>query len=57
MVHITYLTHGIHRVAKNIKSNFRKFDQLIANVKQIFLKGPSCILLFKEETRSINLSY
>ncbi|KAE9522401.1 hypothetical protein AGLY_017232 [Aphis glycines] len=55
MVHITCLAHGIHRVAENIRSNFPKVDKLIAKVKQIFLKAPSRILLFKKEAPGINL--
>jgi hypothetical protein len=55
LVHITCLSHGIHRVAETIRSNFPKIDKLIARVKQIFLKAPSRILLFKEEAPSINL--
>jgi hypothetical protein len=47
MVHITCLGHGIHRIAK--------VEKLIAKVKQIFLKAPSRILLFKEEAAGINL--
>jgi hypothetical protein len=53
LVHITCLAHGIHRVAETIRSNFSKI--LIAKVKQIFLKAPSRILLFKEEAPSIYL--
>jgi len=47
IVHITYLAHGIHRVAETIRSNFPKVDKLMSKVKQIFLKAPSRILLFK----------
>jgi len=55
IVHITCLAHGIHRVAETIRSNFPKIDKLIAKVKQIFLKAPNRILLFKEEAPGINL--
>ncbi|KAL4154240.1 hypothetical protein QTP88_002065 [Uroleucon formosanum] len=49
IVHITCQAHGIHRVAETIRSNFPKINKLIAKVKQIFLKAPSGILLFKKE--------
>jgi len=55
IVHITCLAYGIHRVAETIRSNFPKIDKFIAKVKQIFLKAPSRILLFKEEAPGINL--
>ncbi|KAL4092042.1 hypothetical protein QTP88_026616 [Uroleucon formosanum] len=49
MIHLTCLAHGIHRVAENIREKFKKVDKLISRVKQVFLKAPSRVLVFKSE--------
>jgi hypothetical protein len=35
-VHITYVAHGLHRVAEKIRNEFPKIDELISNVKHFF---------------------
>lgn len=45
VIHITRIAHGLHRVTENIRSHFPKIDKLVANVKQVFLKVPSRVLL------------
>lgn len=55
MIHLTCLAHGIHRVAKNIREKFKKVDKLISMVKQVFLKAPSRVLVFKSEAPTIPL--
>ncbi|KAE9528576.1 hypothetical protein AGLY_012151 [Aphis glycines] len=42
-------SHGIHRVAEDIRGKFPEIDKLIAKIKQIFLKAPSRIILFKNK--------
>lgn len=46
MVHITCLAHGLHRVAKEIRSIFPQVDRLVSNMKKVFLKSPSRIQIF-----------
>ena len=55
MKHLTCLAHGIHRVAENIRKKFKKVDKLISRVKQVFLKAPSRVLVFKSEAPAIPL--
>ncbi|KAL4089734.1 hypothetical protein QTP88_024706 [Uroleucon formosanum] len=55
MVHTTCVAHGIHRVAEEIRGQFDEVDNLISNVKKIFRKAPSRILLFKTEAPGIKL--
>jgi len=33
MVHITYLAHGVHRVAEDIRKRFADVDKLVAKIK------------------------
>jgi len=47
MIHLTCPTHVFHRIAETIRSEFTKVDVLICTVKNIFLKAPSCIEIFK----------
>ncbi|XP_025422833.1 uncharacterized protein LOC112692391 [Sipha flava] len=55
MIHLTCLAHGIHRVAESIREKFKKVDKLISRVKQVFLKAPSRVLVFKIEAPAIPL--
>ncbi|KAL4119073.1 hypothetical protein QTP88_011940 [Uroleucon formosanum] len=55
MIHLTCLAHGIHRVAENIREKFEKVDKLNSRVKQVFLKAPSRVLVFKSEAPAIPL--
>lgn len=38
--HVTRLVHALHRVAEEIRNVFPKVNELISNVKKIFLKAP-----------------
>lgn len=55
MLHVTCLAHGLHRVAEHIRSLYPTVDRLVSNVKKIFLKAPSRVLLFKEMAPEIPL--
>lgn len=55
MEHVSCLAHGLHRVAEEIRKNFPKVDQLISNVKKIFLKCPSRVQYFREKAPNIPL--
>jgi len=47
MIHLTCSAHVFHRIAETIRSVFIKVDVLISSVKNIFLKAPSCIEIFR----------
>ncbi|KAL4135648.1 hypothetical protein QTP88_007246 [Uroleucon formosanum] len=49
MVHITCLAHGLHRVCEKIRAEFPKVDELILNMKKVFLKVPARVELFRRE--------
>lgn len=49
LIHVTCLAHALHRVAEEIRSYFKNVDLLVANRKQIFLKAPSRVELFREK--------
>jgi hypothetical protein len=51
MMHI--IVHGFHRVAKEVRSYFNTFDQLISSVKKVFLKAISRTRIFKNEAPDI----
>jgi len=34
------MSHGLHRIAEQIRIQFPKVDKLIANVKRVFKKAP-----------------
>lgn len=55
MEHVTCLAHGLHRVAEEVRKYFPKVDQLISNVKKIFLKCPARIQFFREKAPNISL--
>jgi len=55
MIHITCTAHGIHRVAEQVRSQYESVDQLISNIKKIFRKAPSRMLLFKTEAPDLPL--
>lgn len=37
MEHVNCLTHGLYRIAEEIQKHFPKIDQLISNIKKVFL--------------------
>jgi len=55
MVRTTCIAHGIHHVAEEIWGQFDVVDNLISNVKNVYRKAPSRILLFKTEALGIKL--
>jgi len=55
MVHVTCLAHAHHRVAETIREKFNNVDELVSNVKKVFLKAPSCLEIFKIEVSGISL--
>jgi hypothetical protein len=55
MIHVTCTAHGLHRVAEKVRSQYESVDQLISNIKKIFIKAPSRMLLFKTEAPDLPL--
>jgi hypothetical protein len=53
MIHITWIAHGLHRLAENIWSHFHVVDKLVTKAKQVFLRAPSCVLFFKLEAPGV----
>lgn len=53
MVHVTCLSHVMHRIAEEICGKCPKVDKLISRVKQVFYKGPSRTILFRTEDLGI----
>lgn len=47
MLHITCLAHGVHRVCEDIRSQFPEVDELVSNMKKVFVKAPSRVQAFK----------
>lgn len=47
MIHVTCLAHALHRAAEEIRIHFTNVDELINNVKKVFLKVPSRIQVLK----------
>jgi len=53
--HMTCVAHALHRVCKEIRLQFPKVDELISNMKNIFLKTPSWIQIFRNIAPNIPL--
>lgn len=55
MVHVTCLAHAMHRISEDICVKFPGVVKLISRVKRVFLKAPSCTVLFRTEAPDISL--
>jgi len=55
IVHVTCVTHGLHRVAEEIRLQFSKVDDLIFNVKKNGLKAPSRTIIFRNIAPNLEL--
>ena len=49
MIYLTFLAHGLHRVAEKIRILNPQVNKLISNVKKIFTKAPLKINYFAEK--------
>jgi hypothetical protein len=47
LLNITCLAHGLNRVCKLIPTEYPLVNELIANVKKVFLKAPLRVEVFK----------
>jgi len=55
VIHTTCVAHGLHRVAEEIRNQFPQVDELISNVKKVFLKAPSRTILFGNMAPNLTL--
>ncbi|KAL4083671.1 hypothetical protein QTP88_028987 [Uroleucon formosanum] len=55
MVHVTCSSHGLHRVAEQIRIQFPKVDKLVANVKRVFKKASYHVQKFHTDAPNISL--
>lgn len=56
LIHTTCLAHGINRVAEEIRNQFPLVNELISNIKRIFLKAPLRVQFYKESFPNLPLS-
>ena len=55
LIHVTCLAHGLNLVAEEIRRNFPHVNDLINNVKKVFIKSPVRVQLYKERLGNIPL--
>lgn len=55
IIHTTCLAHGFNRVAEDIRNQFPLINDLISNVKKVFLKAPLRIQFYKERLPGVKL--
>ncbi|XP_055307944.1 uncharacterized protein LOC129572062 [Sitodiplosis mosellana] len=55
MLHVTCLSHGLHRVAEFIRDKFSNVNQLISKTKAVFLKAPSRRMKFQQMNAGLAL--
>lgn len=46
MLHVTCLAHGLHRLAEFVRSEFPDVNDLVSNVKNVFIKVNTLALYF-----------
>lgn len=55
LFHTTCLTHGVNRVAEEIRLKFPSVNKIINNIKKIFIKAPLRVQMYKEHLPNISL--
>ena len=55
LLHVTCLSHGIHRVAEDIRAHFPNVNTMIGAVKAVFKKAPLRIRMYKTMYPELNL--
>lgn len=48
MVHITYIVHGLHRIAEEVRLHFPLVNKLVSCVKKVFVKTPFRIETYRK---------
>jgi len=54
MVHVTCLVHAHHIAVETIRGKFNNVHGLVSNFKNLFLKAPSRLKIFKKEAPGIS---
>lgn len=55
LIHVTCLAHGLNRVAETIRVSFPLVNDLISNVKKIFIKAPLRVQFYKANLPGVPL--
>ncbi|KAL3080176.1 hypothetical protein niasHS_013848 [Heterodera schachtii] len=55
MVHFTCLAHGLHRIAEEIRNQFKDVDELISSTKMVFRKAPSRVAFYRKKLPTVPL--
>ena len=55
LIHVTFLGHGLNRVAEKVRDMFPNVNKLVNNIKKIFLKAPSRVEVYREIMQDIPL--
>lgn len=55
IIHVTCLAHGLNRIAEAVRSEFPLVNELISNVKKIFIKAPLRVQLYRDHFPGIPL--
>jgi hypothetical protein len=51
IVHVTCLAHALNLVAEKIRYQYEDVDNLISNVKKIFVKAPLRVEMYKKKKK------
>ena len=55
LIHVTCLTHGLSRVAEQVRIEYPAISDWIGLVKRVFVKASARVLLFKNEHPEVPL--
>ncbi|XP_068085018.1 uncharacterized protein [Anabrus simplex] len=56
MIHVTCVVHALHRLCETLRAQHPQVDKLVSNGKNVFVKAPSTIDLFKEKNPDLALN-
>jgi hypothetical protein len=54
-IHVTCLGHGLNREAENMRNQFPIVNDLISNVKKVFLKSSLRVQFYEEQLSNVAL--
>ncbi|KAJ4449928.1 hypothetical protein ANN_01335 [Periplaneta americana] len=55
MIHFTCLSHGLQRVAEEVRSNYPQVNSIIPNTKKVFVKASQRVLYYREQLPNMKL--
>ena len=56
ITHVTCIAHGLHRLCERIRNSYDNVNNMIANVKKVFLKAPNRKDIFRKMFPKLALS-